>query len=70
MKLYCDSCGDEVKVAYPCRFIYHDGVAVSFNVCLDCMKSGTLEIDLCRKRLVAKILKGLSGKEKWRQRAI
>ena len=54
-KLFCACCGDEVKAAFPCRFIYHDGLTLDLNVCIECMDGGVLEIDLGRKRLVAKI---------------
>lgn len=54
--LFCDCCGDLVKVAYPCRFVFHDGLTYDFNICPDCMENGTLEIDLKRKRLAAQIL--------------
>lgn len=53
--LFCDCCGDSVTAVYPCKFLYHDGLMVDFNVCLECMEEGTLEINLWRKRMVAKI---------------
>ena len=59
--LFCDCCGDLVKAAYPCRFVFHDGLTYHFNVCPDCMENGTLEIDLKRKRLVAQIILTLRG---------
>jgi hypothetical protein len=58
-ELFCDCCGDSVKAVYPCKFVFHDGVTLTFHVCLDCMEHGTLEINLCRRRLVAKILQRL-----------
>jgi hypothetical protein len=61
-QLFCDCCGDAVKVVYPCKFVFHDGLTCNFNVCLDCMETGTLEINLKRKRLVSKILLRLSKK--------
>ena len=57
--LFCDSCGDNVKVVYPCKFIFHDGIVVDINICLECYDS-ELVIDLGRKRLVGKILSKLS----------
>jgi hypothetical protein len=54
--LFCDCCGDIVKVVYPCKFTFHDGSAYDFNICPDCMDNGILEINLKRKRLVAQIL--------------
>ena len=54
--LFCDCCGDIVKAVYPCKFVFHDGLTYDLNICLDCMDNGILEIDLKRKRLVAKIL--------------
>jgi len=57
--LFCDCCGDQVKAVCPCKFVFHDGIEVEFNVCLECMDGGVLEIDLSRKRLVAKILSRL-----------
>ena len=66
--LFCDACGDQVKVVYPCKFIYHDGLTIEYNICLDCMKNGTLEINLPRKRLVANVLKRLTPKRLWRNR--
>ena len=58
--LFCDCCGDSVVAVYPCRFVFHDGLTCEFNICLDCMEAGTLEINLSRKRLVSKILCKLS----------
>ena len=58
--LFCDCCGDIVKAVYPCKFVFHDGLIYEFNICLDCMDNGTLEINLKRKRLVAQILFRLS----------
>lgn len=66
--IFCDCCGDNVKAAYPCKFMYHDGVEVNFNICLDCMENGTLEINLSRKRLVGKMLNRLTNNNKWRRR--
>ena len=60
--LFCSVCGDQIKAAYPCKFVFHDGIEVEFNVCLECMDGGILEIDLSRKRLVAKILGNLNKK--------
>ena len=70
-KLYCACCGDETKAVYPCKFVFHDGLTFDLNICLDCMDTGkTLKIDLGRKRLVSKILKRLSAKDKWRRKAL
>lgn len=54
--MWCDCCGDTVKVVFPCKFIFHDKKQISLNICLDCMQHGTLEINLHRSRLVSKIL--------------
>ena len=58
--LFCDCCGDSVRAVYPCKFVFHDGLACDFNICLDCMERGALRIDLKRKRIVSKILNKLS----------
>ena len=65
--LFCDCCGDQVKMVYPCKFIFHDGLTRDFNICLDCMETGTLEINLPRQRLVTKILSRM-GKVSWKKR--
>lgn len=59
---FCDCCGDLVKAAYSCKFVYYDGLTVDLNVCIDCMEHGTLIIDLARKRMVAKIRERLRGR--------
>jgi len=61
--LFCDCCGDAVKAVYPCKFVFHDRLTCDFNICLDCMKNGTLKINLKRKRLVSQILLRLSKKQ-------
>jgi len=66
--LFCDCCGDQVKAVYPCKFVFHDGLTCDFNICLDCMENRTLKINLKRKRLVAKVLKGLKPKSLWGKR--
>ena len=69
--LFCDCCGDAVKAAYPCSFVFHDKIVVPFNICPDCMKTGVLQIDLSRKKLVSSILKRLESpktKSLWRKR--
>jgi len=58
--LFCSVCNDSVKAVYPCKFVFHDGLEVELNICVDCMADGVLEIDLGRKRLVASILKRLN----------
>ncbi|TET26173.1 MAG: hypothetical protein E3J73_04960 [Candidatus Bathyarchaeum sp.] len=60
--LFCDCCGDSVKAVYLCKFTFHDGLTCDFNICLDCMETGTLKINLKRKRTVSKILLRLSKK--------
>jgi len=55
-----DVCGDNIKAVYPCKFVFHDGLTLDLNVCPDCMRDGTLTINLGRKRMVAGILKRLS----------
>jgi len=67
--LFCECCGDNVKAVYPCKFVYYDGLEVKLNICLDCMHDGELVIDLKRKRQVARILKDLSVKNRWRTRS-
>ena len=67
--LFCDCCGDNVKAVYPCKFVYHDELEVKLNICLDCMYSGKLVINLKRKRQIARILKDLSVKNKWKERS-
>ena len=57
--LFCDACGDQVKVVYPCKFVYHDGLTVDYNICLDCMKEGELKINLSRKKQATNIIKKL-----------
>lgn len=68
--LYCDCCGDQVKAVYPCKFIYHDQIIANFNVCLECMDNGILEINLSRKRLVGKVLNRLEKISKWKSRVL
>ena len=58
--LWCDCCGDAVRAVYNCKFVFHDGLIIDYNICPDCMSNGTLTIDLSRKRMVAGILKRLS----------
>lgn len=62
LMLFCDICGDNVKVVYPCKFIFHDGVAVDINICLECYNSPSskLVIDISRKRLIGRILNKLN----------
>lgn len=61
--LFCDCCGDSVVAVYPCKFVFHDSLTCNFNICLDCMETGTLKINLKRKRLVSKILLKLAKKK-------
>ncbi|MFA5364291.1 MAG: hypothetical protein WC325_03820 [Candidatus Bathyarchaeia archaeon] len=61
--LFCDCCGDEVKAVYPCKLVFHDNLACDINICVECMETGTLSINLPRKRLVSKILMRLSTKQ-------
>jgi len=53
--MFCDCCNDQVKVVFPCKFVYHDGLTVDLNICIECMDERTLSINLFRKRMVAKI---------------
>jgi len=62
--LFCDCCGDEVKAVYPCKFEFHDKLTCDFNICLDCMETGTLNINLKRKRLVSRIQFKLAKRNK------
>jgi len=57
--LFCDCCGDIVKVVYPCKFAFHDGREVPFNICLDCLDNGNLSFNLKRKHMVAYTLEAL-----------
>lgn len=59
-RLFCSCCNDLVKAIYPCKFVFHDGLIIDLNICVDCMNHGILAIDLSRKRMVASILKRLS----------
>jgi len=68
MTLFCDACGDITKAVRPCKFVYHDGTTINFDICLDCMENGTLQINLPRKRLVSFVLKSLQSKRKWQKR--
>jgi len=68
-KLWCDACGDEVTACYPCKFTFHDGREIGFNICPQCMKHGTLVIDLPRRRLIAIVLTTMEAKREWRKRA-
>lgn len=63
MTRWCSACGDRAVVTFPCKFEFHDGIILSFNICVECLNGGTLEINLSRKRLVAKIIKKLSNKK-------
>jgi len=56
MTLWCDCCGDQVKVVYPCKFVFYDGTSIDFNVCIDCMERGKLVIDLPRKKRISEIV--------------
>ena len=55
LPMFCDCCGEKVKAVYPCKFVYHDGLTVDLNICVECMEERTLSINLYRKRMVAKI---------------
>ena len=68
--IFCAACGDNVKAAYPCKFVFHDGRVVDLNICPDCMKTGTLEIDLPRQNLVSIVLTTWAAKKKWRERGL
>ena len=67
--IWCDACGDIVPAVYPCKFIFHDGLTINFNICPQCMKYGSLMIDLPRKRLASIVLNKL-GLKKWRKRGL
>jgi hypothetical protein len=66
--LFCDCCGEAVKAVYPCKFVFHDNLTCKFDICLDCMESETLEINLKRKRKVSQILLDLSTQGKIQER--
>lgn len=61
--LFCDCCGDSVNIAMPTKLVFSDGIILSFNICLECLNDGVLEINLHRKRLVSKILQKI--KQNW-----
>ncbi len=65
--IWCDACGDIALAVYPCKFTFHDGRELPFNICPPCMKTGTLTIDLPTKRLASIVLNKL-GLKKWRKR--
>jgi len=67
--LFCDCCLDIVNAVYPCKFVFHDGLEKDFNICLDCMETGTLEINLHRQRTVVKLIAKLAARRLWRKRA-
>jgi len=70
--LFCDACGDQVKAVYPCKFVFHDKRFVDLNICPQCMKYGSIKINLPRKRLVSIVLGKLVGKKakkKWNERS-
>ena len=54
--LFCSVCNDVVVAVYPCKFVFHDKIESEFNICLDCMETGTLKINLQRKRQVASVV--------------
>lgn len=64
--IWCDCCGDIVIAVYPCKFTFHTGYEIPINICLDCMKTGTLMINLPRRNLISIILKTLNEKEQER----
>jgi len=70
MTFFCDACGDITKAVYPCKFVFHDGATINFNICLDCMENGELQINLPRRRLVSFVLKSLQSKRKWQKRGM
>ena len=73
--LFCDCCGDQVKAVYPCKFVFPDGREAPLNICLGCMKTGTLEIDLKRLNYITILKKAFeiihrkgTARERWRKR--
>jgi len=68
--LWCEACGDEVRAAYPCKFVFWDGRTIDLNICPDCLKHGKLIIDLPRKNLVSIVLTKLTAKRKWKKRGL
>ena len=64
MTYVCACCGDFCNAVYPCVFTFHDGLAIDLDICLDCMETGTLKINLQRKRMVAEILRRFNEKDK------
>jgi len=67
--LFCSACGDHVNAVFPCKFVFHDGLTKDFDICLDCMKTGTLEINLPRQRQVAQIIYRIAARRLWKKRA-
>ena len=63
--LWCAACGDSVTAAYPCKFVFFDGRVVELNICPECMKTGTLTLDLPRLNFSSIILTSLGAKKKW-----
>lgn len=55
--MFCDICGDLVTCAYPITLKFHDGIEITFNVCIECYDNNeTLEIPIKRKHFVAKAI--------------
>ena len=50
--LFCDACGDIVKVVYPCKLVTPK-FEIPLNICLDCLENGKLSLDLGRKAKIA-----------------
>ena len=65
---FCAACGDSVTAVYPCKFVFWDGRIVDQNICPECMKTGTLTIDLSRLNLISIVLTTWRAKNKWRKR--
>jgi len=68
--LWCDCCGDIVIAVYPCKFVFFDGRELNFNICPECMKTGTLKINLPKMNLVSIFLNNITKKEKWKKRGL
>ena len=67
--LFCECCGGLVNAVFPCKFVFHDGLEKDFNICLDCMKTGTLKINLPRQRLISQLLSRIAARRLWKKRA-
>lgn len=68
--MFCDVCGDIVKVVYPVKVIFPHGGKTTFYVCLDCYHNGVpLKIDVKHKEQIAEVCNIMAkSKDKWLNR--